>query len=253
MERFDLSEEVAVVTGGSRGIGRAICHGLADAGADVVPVARTGADVERVVEEVRDRGAESTVAPTDVTDTEAVAALFEQVTEAVGPVSVLVNNAGINPEAALGRPGDVGRGVFDEVVDVNLGGAFACARAAGPALHETGGCLVNVASVGGVVGLPRQHPYVASKHGLAGLTRSMALDWAPTVRVNCVAPGYVETELTDDLVADEELAASIRRRTPLDRFAEPAEVAGPVVFLASDAATYVTGAVVPVDGGWTTQ
>ena len=136
---------------------------------------------------------------------------------------------------------------------MNLEAAFACARAAEEALRASGGALVNVASVGGLIGLPRQHPYVASKHGLVGLTRSLALDWAPAVRVNCLAPGYVATDMTADLRADEDLRASIEDRTPLDRFADPAEVAGPAVFLASDLASYVTGATLAVDGGWTAR
>jgi NAD(P)-dependent dehydrogenase (short-subunit alcohol dehydrogenase family) len=121
------------------------------------------------------------------------------------------------------------------------------------ALKTDGGAVVNVASISGLVGLPRQHPYVASKHGLIGLTRSLALDWAPAVRVNALAPGYVKTAFTEDLREREELAASVLDRTPLERFAEPEEVARPALFLASEAAAYVTGAVLSVDGGWTAR
>jgi NAD(P)-dependent dehydrogenase (short-subunit alcohol dehydrogenase family) len=252
-EQFDLTGRLAVVTGGGRGLGRAITFGLAEAGADVVPTARTKSDLESVVEAVESRGQRSLLATCDVADTDDVDALFDRVADELGPVDVLVNNAGINPEHALGTPDRVEQDAWDLVTDVNLGGAFACARAAAPNLVETDGCVVNVASVGGLVGLPRQHPYVASKHGLVGLTKSMALDWAPDVRVNCVAPGYVATDLTEDLTENEELRASIQRRTPLDRFAEPEEVAGPVVFLASDAAGYVTGSTLTVDGGWTAR
>jgi NAD(P)-dependent dehydrogenase (short-subunit alcohol dehydrogenase family) len=250
---FDLSGEVAVVTGGSRGIGRAIAHGLAAAGADVAPVSRTAADVEAVAAELGDYGADACVATADVADEGDVADCFATVADELGRPSVVVNNAGINPEAALGTPDRVDAEDFDRVNDVNLRGAYACAHAAADHLEATGGALVNVASVGGLVGLPRQHPYVASKHGLVGLTKSLALDWAPDVRVNCLAPGYVATELTADLTGNEELAASIRERTPLDRFAEPAEVAGPAVFLASPAATYLTGSTLAVDGGWTAR
>ncbi|MFB6118438.1 SDR family NAD(P)-dependent oxidoreductase [Halosegnis sp.] len=253
MDAFDLSGRTAVVTGGSRGIGRAIAHGLAAAGADVAPLARSRDDVAAVADEVRERGAASTVTTCDVSDEDDVRAAFAEVRQALGPLDIVVNNAGVNPDAALGPPEAVDSDDFDFVTDVNLAGAFACARVAAEDLHDRGGSLVNVASVGGLVGLPRQHPYVASKHGLVGLTKSMALDWAPDVRVNCVAPGYVATDLTEGLTENEELAASIRERTPLDRFADPEEVAGPVVFLASDAASYVTGATLTADGGWTAR
>jgi NAD(P)-dependent dehydrogenase (short-subunit alcohol dehydrogenase family) len=209
--------------------------------------------LEPVVADIESRGRESTLVTADVAVTEETDTLFETVEAELGPVDVLVNNAGINPAAALGTPERVEQKAWDQVTSVNLGGAFACARAAAPNLAETGGCVVNVASVGGLVGLPRQHPYVASKHGLVGLTKSMAIDWAPNVRVNCVAPGYVATDLTEDLTDDDQLRASIEERTPLERFATPDEVAAPVVFLASEAATYITGTTLAVDGGWTAR
>ncbi|XVH30284.1 SDR family NAD(P)-dependent oxidoreductase [Haloferacaceae archaeon DSL9] len=251
---FDLSGRVAVVTGGGRGIGRAIALGLARAGADVVPTARTAADVDAVAAEVREIGRRSLELPTDVTDRDAVESLFETTAAELGGVDVVVNNAGVNPGPALGPPERVEPDGYDLVLDVNLRGAFDCARAAADHLRESdGGSLINVASVGGLVGLPRQHPYVASKHGLVGLTKSMALDWAPEVRVNAVAPGYVSTELTAELEANDRLRESILRQTPLDRFADPDEIAGPVVFLAADAASYVTGSCLAVDGGWTSR
>jgi NAD(P)-dependent dehydrogenase (short-subunit alcohol dehydrogenase family) len=255
MQTHDLSGRVVVITGGSRGIGRAIAVGMAEAGATVVPAARTRDAIEHVVEEIEDSGGEATAVTVDVTDDESVVTLFDRVKEVYGSVDSVVNNAGINPDAALGTPAHVDMDSFDAVSDVNLRGAFRCAREASEYLHDSdgGGSVINVASVGGLVGLPRQHPYVASKHGLVGLTKSLALDWAPEVRVNCLAPGYVATDLTEGLRADDDLRASIIERTPLDRFADPEEIAGPAVFLASDAASYVTGATIPVDGGWTTR
>ena len=252
-EQFDLSGRVAVVTGGSRGIGRAIALGLAEAGATVVPTARSADDVRETVERIEAEGGDGLAETVDVAEPDSVESLFERVDDELGGVDVVVNNAGINPGNALGTPDRVDAEGFDAVTDVNLRGAYLCARAASEQLSEGGGSVVNVASVGGLVGLPRQHPYVASKHGLVGITKSLALDWAPDVRVNCLAPGYVATDLTKDLTADDDLREAILRQTPLDRFAEPEEIAGPVVFLASDAASYVTGSVLTADGGWTAR
>lgn len=249
----DLSGKIAVVTGGGRGIGRAITLGMAAAGATVVPSARTAAEVEAVADEARDLGVEARAITADVTDDADVETLVEETVEAFDSLDILVNNAGFNPGDALGDPTEIEPDAVDGVLDVNLRGSFRTLRAAGPYLREAEGSVVNVASVAGEVGLPKQHPYVASKHGLVGLTKSAAMDWAPAVRVNAVAPGYVTTDLTETLQENERLRQSILDRTPLDRFAEPMEIAGPIVFLASDAASFITGETFAADGGWTAR
>jgi len=160
---------------------------MAAAGATVVPSARTAAEVEAVADEARDFGVEARGITADVTDDDDVEALVEEIVDAFGSLDILVNNAGFNPGDALGDPAEIESDAVDSVLDVNLRGAFRTLRAAGPHLKEAGGSVVNVASVAGEVGLPKQHPYVASKHGLVGLTKSAAMDWAPEVRVNAVA------------------------------------------------------------------
>ena len=252
--QFDCSDRVAIVTGGSRGIGRAIAEGLGGAGASVVPASRTQADVETVADAIREDGGEAHAATVDVADRDSIDALIEETVDTYGGVDVVVNNAGMNPDPALGKPERVDPDGFDDTLEVNLQGAFACAQAAADHLHESeDGSVINVASVGGVVGLPRQHPYVASKHGLVGITKSMALDWAPDVRVNAIAPGYVATEFIEGAMENEKIKQSLIEQTPLERFADPEEMAGPAVFLASDAASYVTGSVLTADGGWTAK
>lgn len=251
---LDLSGQVAVVTGGSRGIGRAISVGLAEAGASVVPTSRTMEDVESAVAAVEETGSDALAVTTDVAEEESVEALYDAVDEAFDRLDIIVNTAGINPAAALGKPTDVSMEAFDTSIDVNLRGAFLCSKLGGERLLESGGgSVINVASVSGLVGLPRQHPYVSSKHGLIGLTKSLALDWAPDIRVNALAPGYVVTDLTEPILENDDLYSSIIDRTPIERFADPEEIAGPAVFLASDLASFMTGSCLVVDGGWTTR
>jgi len=187
---------------------------MAAAGATVVPSARTAAEVEAVADEARDFGGEARGITADVTDDDDVEALVEEIVDAFGSLDILVNNAGFNPGDALGDPAEIESDAVDSVLDVNLEGRSELSEPPARTLKEAGGSVVNVASVAGEVGLPKQHPYVASKHGLVGLTKSAAMDWAPEVRVNAVAPGYVATDLTGDATGERAAAVDPRPDTP---------------------------------------
>jgi 3-oxoacyl-[acyl-carrier protein] reductase len=242
---------VAVVTGGGRGIGRAVAVRLANEGANVAISYRSN-DVaaEEVAEVIRAAGVQGEIFKGDIASPEDVDALFKGVGEALGPVEILVNNAGLTRDNLMMR---MKESEFDEVLDTNLKGTYLCTRAAlRPMIRARWGRIVNVSSVVGLVGNAGQANYAASKAGIIGFTKSVAREVAQRgITANVVAPGYVETELTGSL--SEEIKDQIRDQVPAGRFAEPEEVAEVVAFLAGEGAGYITGQTVAVDGGMTMQ
>jgi NAD(P)-dependent dehydrogenase (short-subunit alcohol dehydrogenase family) len=245
LDRFRLDGRVAVVTGGNRGLGEGFARALAEAGARVVIAAR---DEERSEAVASEMGALAVT--TDVTDTGSVAAMVETVTERLGPVDVLVNNSGVCfHRPALEVPDDEWRAVWD----VNVDGLWRCSRAVGAQMVARGtGSIVNVGSISAlIVNRPQWQPaYNASKAAVHQLTKSLAAEWAPSgVRVNALAPGYIKTEMAP--VDEPRFRRHWIEDAPMRRYSTPEELAPSLLYLASDASSFVTGSVLIVDGGYT--
>lgn len=236
-----------VVTGGSRGIGRAVCLAFAGPGTSVwFNYSSNAAAAEETRDAIIEKGGEARCLKVDVCSEEQVKAFFKTILEETGRIDVLVNNAGITRDGLLVRMKEKD---WDAVLDTNLKGAFFCSKAAArPMIQAHGGCIINITSMVGVIGNAGQANYVASKAGLIGLTKSMARELAPrNITVNAVAPGFIDTDMTGNL--NEESRTSILAQIPLARAGTADEVAGVTAFLASDAAAYITGQIIHVSGG----
>jgi len=246
---LDLTGKVAVVIGGTSGIGRAIAHGLADAGADVVPTSRQAEHVEQGALDIESRGRRSLRVCCDVSDRGSLQALLDRTLEAFGKVDILVNSAGRTrraPTLTFSEP------EWNEILDTNLTGVLrACQIFAPHMLERRYGRIINIASLGAFVALYEVAAYSASKAALGSLTKSLALEWAEHgVCVNAITPGVFRTSLNEKLLDGTARGQEFLIRTPMKRFGRVEELAGAAVFLASDAASFVTGQILVVDGGF---
>lgn len=248
---FDLTGRTALVTGASRGIGRSIALALAESGADLALNSRSAEALEKVAREVEERGRRAVVLPADVTDRDKARGMVAAAIDGLGGLDVVVSNAGgtafMAPFTELRFAG------WEKVMRLNVESAVHVLQAVGPHLLERRrGSVINVASVAGLGGTPALSPYGASKAALISLTRSLALEWGHAgVRVNALCPGWTATELNRNLWEDEQASAGLVATIPLGRWGRADEMAGPVVFLASDASSFMTGQLVIVDGGQT--
>jgi gluconate 5-dehydrogenase len=243
---FRLDGRRALITGSTRGLGLAIARAMAEQGAAVIINSRNNDECETTAADLRDAGHDATPLPFDASDGSARQAAIGT----AGPVDILVNNAGIIHRAPLAEfPEDKWR----EVLEVNLSAPFLLAQLLAPGMVERGwGRIINISSIMGQIGRATIPAYVSSKHGLIGLTKTLAIELGPHgVTVNAINPGYFATEFNAPLIADPDFDSMVKTRTPLGRWGDPAELAGAAVFLASDAGGYVNGAALTVDGGMT--
>jgi NAD(P)-dependent dehydrogenase (short-subunit alcohol dehydrogenase family) len=246
---FDLTKRVAVVIGGTSGIGRAIAHGLADAGADVVPTARHLEAVQKTAAEIRDKGRRSLEIVSDVGNRDSLEQLLQHCISTFGQVDILVNSAGRTKRTPTL---DVTDAEWNDIMETNLNGVVRACQVFGRHMIERGyGRIINIASLSSFVALYEVAAYAASKAAVASLTKSLALEWAEKgVNVNAIAPGVFRTALNQKLLDETERGREFLVRTPMKRFGKVEELAGAAVFLASEAASFVTGEVLVVDGGF---
>jgi 2-deoxy-D-gluconate 3-dehydrogenase len=250
MDLFDLSNKVAIVTGGNGGIGLGMARGLANAGATIAIVGRNVEKTQAAVSEIEALGVGSQAVITDVTDARAVVAMVEKVVSTLGGIDILVNNAGTNIRK---RPEDLTEAEWHQVIDTNLTSAFLCSKACYPTMKSAGGGkILNNGSMTSLFASPWSTAYASSKGGMVQFTKALATAWAPdNIQVNCFLPGWINTELTIQARKDvPDLHEHVLKRTPADRWGEINDMSGIAVFLASAASDFITGTAIPVDGGF---
>ena len=245
-----LQGKVAIVTGSTKGIGRAVAIGYAEEGAAVIVCGRSEDLAKSLAEELTQKGKKAVALRLDVTSADSVNQVVDQVAKQFGKIDILVNNAGISP--IWRRAEDTGKQDWDQIIATNLTGAFLCAQAVGKVMiKQKSGKIINMTSVGGEVALPRLVAYCASKAGIISLTQVLAAEWAQhNILVNAIGPSYVETEFTAGLRGNERIYDDLKNKNLLKRFAQPDEIVGTAVFLASDESNFITGQTIFVDGGW---
>lgn len=253
LDSFRLDGRRALVTGGAKGLGRVIAGALAEAGADVAIASRTLSECQMAADEIAASTNRRTVAvAVDVSQASDVERLAAEVERALGPVDILVNNAGINIRGSVEELSETD---WDAVIAINLKAPFLCARTFGPGMCRRGwGRVINLGSILSVIAIPGRAPYASSKAGLLNLTRVLALEWATKgVTVNAICPGPFATDMNKQLLDDPAKYKAFVEKIPMNRWGELHEIAGAAVFLASDAASFITGSALFIDGGWTAQ
>lgn len=247
LDKFRLDGKVAVLTGASKGIGEAMAIGFAEAGAKVVVSSRKQEAVDAVAQKIKDMGYEAAAIQAHNGQMEDLKNLVEKTVETFGRLDIVVNNAGTNP--AFGPMVNTEISAFDKIMDVNLKGMFELSKLAFPELKKNNGNVINITSIAGLVPDPRTGIYSVSKAAGNMLTRALARDWGGVVRVNAIAPGLVKTKISEALWKNDQVYDQIRKQIPMNRMAEPEEMVGLALFLASDASSYCTGGVFVADGG----
>jgi len=248
MNLFDLSGKVSMVTGGSRGLGRGIALALAQAGSKVALISRHEAPLKKVALEI-EHFSEALPVVADVKNEDSVRAAVRDIVTRFGKIDILVNAAGINRQVPSL---DVSNDIWSEIIDTNLKGTFFCSQAVARVMKQHGGGkIINIGSLASAIGLPMRAPYTASKFGVLGLTKALAVEWAPwNIQVNAIGPGYYKTAMTAKLLQNREWKQRLLERIPVGHIGNPEDLAGAAVFLASRASDYMTGQILYVDGGY---